>query len=585
MRRILFSLLFTYTLLLGQQNVNHEWITKFEESDYLSTNNYDESISYFQRIADHSEFAKLKTIGISPQGRELKCLIVSKDKIFDAAKAKKSKNAIILINNGIHAGEIEGKDASMLMLREILITGESSELIDNVILLIIPVFNIDGHERSSPYGRINQNGPSEMGWRTTAQNFNLNRDFTKADSPVMKAFLKLFNTWLPDILIDTHTTDGADFQYTITYAISKHQDIPPLSREIAINELIPQIEKDVNNSGFQISPFVGFIDGDYNNGIRDWIPNPRFSNGYAAAQNRIGILIETHMLKPYKDRVFSTKALLESVINYSNKNSKKLKMASLQADEYAIDYYLKEHAAFPLDYEPSKDSIDFLYKGFVKQLVNSKIAGKKIVKYTNEKTERIIPYYNKANIVDSVFIPNAYIIPQEWKDLIQIIKLHGIRVDQIVDAKTLSVEKYKFNNVSFDSTPYEGRLIPNFDYEILTDEIETIPGDYIVNSNQRSLGMIVHLLEPKAEDSFIKWGFMNIIFERKEYFEDYSMEPIAQQMYSESEALRNEFKNLVESDSVFANSVDERLNFFYERSPYYDEKHNFYPILRVVNAN
>ncbi len=583
--KIQFLLVLTFSFLFGQQYSQSEWMTRFEESKFLETNNYDESINYFQKIADHSKFAKLRTIGISPQGRELKCLIVSKNKIFDAAKAKKSKNAVILINNGIHAGEIEGKDASMLMLREMLITGESNDLIDNVILLIIPVFNIDGHERSSPYGRINQNGPSEMGWRTTAQNFNLNRDFTKADSPEMKAFLKLYNTWLPDIFIDTHTTDGADFQYTITYAISKHQDIPPVYRKIVNDELILQVGEDVNNAGYLISPFVGFIDGDYNNGIRDWVANPRFSNGYASAQNRIGLLIETHMFKSYKDRVYSTKALLESVINYSNKNSNKLKMASLQADDYVNDYYINNQRAFPIDYESSKNSIDFLYKGFVKQLVNSKIAGKKIVKYTNEKTERIIPYYNKVNIVDSVFIPNAYIIPQEWKDLIPIIELHGIRVDQIVDTKTLSVEKYKFNNVSFDSSPYEGRLIPNFDYEILMDKIETIPGDYIVNSNQRSLGMIVHLLEPKAEDSFIKWGFMNIIFERKEYFEDYSMEPIAQQMYSESEALRNEFKNLVESDSVFANSVDERLNFFYEHSPYYDEKHNFYPILRVVNAN
>jgi len=585
LKKFVYHLLVAYAFLfffpILAQN-NEEWETKFEKSSYLSTDNYENTIKYFEKIAESSEFAELKTIGISPKGRKLKCLIVSKDKLFDPKKAKESNNATILINNGIHAGEVEGKDACMLMLREMLITGEQNSLLENVTLLIIPVFNVDGHERSSKYGRINQNGPSEMGWRTTAQNLNLNRDFTKADSPEMKAFLKLFKEWLPDIFIDTHTTNGADYQYTITYGISKHQDIPPITREIVIEELIPVINSDVASAGYLASPFVSFVDGDYVNGIKDWFPTPRFSNGYAALQNRIGLLIETHMLKPYKDRVFSTKVLLESVINFCNSNSIKIKNASIKADEYILEHYTIDTNTFPLKYDLTKESISYDFKGYVKQLINSRVAGRKIIKYTNEETVNTVPYFNEFKISDSVNIPTAYLLPKEWSELIPIIKLHGIRVDTIRKSTFYKVEKYEFKNVSFADLPYEGRFIPMFDYDVIADSMFVTSGDYYIPTSQRSLGMIIHLLEPKANDSFVRWGFMNIIFERKEYFEEYSMEPIAAEMYNKSANLREEFNSLVKSDTAFAKDAHARLNYFYENSPYYDQKHNVYPIMRVV---
>ncbi len=276
---IIVFLLTTYLFAQTKENIN--WQTTFEKSNYLSTSKYDETIEYFKRIADYSKYAELKTIGISPQCRELKCLIVSKKKTFTSAKVKSNNDAVILINNGIHSGEIEGKDASMLLLREMLIDKTKENIFDNVTLLFVPVFNVDGHERSSPYNRINQNGPTNMGWRTTAQNFNLNRDFAKEETPEMKALLKLYSEWLPDIFIDTHTTDGADYQYTITYGITKHQDVPPATQKLVNTKLIPHFEKDVNDAGFLIMPYVGFVKGDYKNGIRDWVSTLRFSHSYA----------------------------------------------------------------------------------------------------------------------------------------------------------------------------------------------------------------------------------------------------------------------------------------------------------------
>jgi murein tripeptide amidase MpaA len=563
-------------------NAQTNWSTEFEKSKYVSTSNYKETMLYFEKLAEHSEFAMLNTFGISPQGRELKYMIISKDKIFDHAEAKRSDKAVILINNGIHSGEIEGKDASMLMLREMLITKESEHLLENVILLIIPIFNVDGHERSSSFNRINQNGPAEMGWRTTAQNLNLNRDFVKADAPEMKAFLKLFMNWLPDIFIDIHTTDGADYQYTITYDISRYPDVPPYTRHLVINEIIPQIETDVYDSGYLISPFVGFVDGDYNNGIKDWIASPRFSNGYAAAQNRIGLLVETHMLKPYKDRVFSTKVLMESVIRFSSFNHSKLKEAAERADNYVIDWYSSTKKAVPVKFDFIYGGINFNFKGFERFEKPSIITGNSIHLYSDKPVEKLVPYYNKPVVTDSVFLPKAYYIPKEWSGLLDIISIHGIEYSRIEEQFPIKVERIKFKDVKLSNKSYEGRQIPDFEYLSFQDSITAEAGDYLVFTDQRNAVLIANLFEPKSNDSFVKWGFMNIIFERKEYFEDYSMEPIAHKMYSENKLLREEFNEKLISDSAFAANSWQRLNFFYERSPYYDIKHNIYPILKVL---
>lgn len=582
MRYVLLLVILLSSVVVSQKSTNLNWQTKFEESNYLETSNYDESIKYFQMLADNSEYAKLITIGISPQGREIKSLIVSKAKIFNPAESLNNKYAKVMINNGIHSGEIEGKDASMLMLRDMLVTLESKTHWDNVILLVIPVSNLDGHERSSKYNRINQNGPTEMGFRTTAQNYNLNRDFAKADTPEMKALLKLFREWRPDIFIDTHTTNGADYQYTITYAASQNIDVPPATRKLVKEELLPYFEKGVEEAGYLIAPYVSFVDKDYKNGISDWIGGPRYSNSYAGVQNRIGVLIETHMLKPYKDRVFGTKAMLESVIDYASKNHNKLIECSALADKYVVDKYYYEKQAFPIKYITSKNGTPFIYKGIKYELYDSKISGSKIKRFTGEKYDLEIPYYSEAMVSDSVYLPEAYIIPKEWSNLIEILELHGIKSERLSEQREIKVEKYKFKNVKFSSWPYESRMMPSFNYDILPQTLTVNKGDYWVSCNQTNIGMIAYLLEPKSDDSFVKWGSMNIIFEKKEYFEDYSMEPIAKKMYDNNEELRNEFLTKLESDSTFAKNPKERLNFFYERSPYYDNKLNYYPILRVL---
>ena len=580
MKKVLFLLLVT-TFLFGREK-EIKWKTFFESSNYLSTPSYTETIEYFSRLQKVSPFAKMIKIGETPQGRALFCFVASKNKAFTPGMAKKSGKPILLIQNGIHSGEIEGKDACMLLLREILVTKEKSKLLDDIILMIIPVFNADGHERKSPYNRINQNGPTEMGWRTTAQNYNLNRDYMKADSPEMQAWLKLFSSWLPDMLIDSHTTDGADYQYSITYGLEKDRNLPPLTQKWIRKEFIPFIKDETEKSGFLVAPYVTFKEDNWRKGISDWASPPRFSHGYTAVQNRPGLLIETHMLKPYKERVFATKAMIESVIKLMQKNKDQILEINKKADEYALEFYAKNRNDYPLSFVLTDQSVKMKYKGIEGKEEDSWITGTKIIRYTGKPFEEEIPYYDICQVKDSVRIPKAYLIPREYKLITERMKLHGIKVEEIKSDKKFIVEKYKFRNIKFGQQLYEGHFQPAYEFEKFKDTVVIPAGSFYISTNQRTIGIIVHLLEPLGQDSFVKWGFFNSIFEQKEYYEEYAMEPIAEKMMRQNPKLKEEFLKKLESDSKMKESSRRRLDFFYERSPYFDKQLNVYPVLSVI---
>lgn len=579
---LLFFLYVSFEFYAQNSKVDKKWLTYFEKSNYLETPDYEQTIEYFKNLEINSEFCKLIKFGETPQNRELYVLAVSLDKKFSSTDFRNSNKPTILIMNGIHAGEINGKDASMILLREILISKEQKNLIKNVNLLIIPVFNVDGHERKSLYNRINQIGPKEMGWRTTAQNYNLNRDFLKADAPEMRAFLKLFSDYLPEVFIDVHATDGADFQYHTTITAEKNQNVTNVVAEWTREKFLPHIFKHVEEKGFLISPFAGFINDDPKNGLRDWVASPRFSNGYAAAQNRIGLLIESHVRKTYKERVFSTKAVLESAIELINDNSLEVKNLIKQSDEEAIQKYFIKKKSFPISFKLNDkyDEIDF--KGFEYELKQSNIGGSKIKVFTQNKFNKVVPYYNYAEISQAVELPNAYLIPQEYFYFAEILKMHGVNVQKIQHNQKWESIKVKFKNISFANFPFESHFIPKYEIEESHDTIEIKKGDYFVDCNQRTVGIIAYLLEPLSNESFVKWGMMNEIFEQKEYFEDYAMEPIAEEMYMNNLELKQEFENKVASDSSFAKNSYERLNFFYKKSKYYDTHLNLYPICKLI---
>ena len=566
-----------------------DWETSFEKSGFISTPDYEQTMAYFQRLADSSEFADFFTFGISPQKRELKYLLVSKENakgIQTEMKVKKLSGPVVLVINGIHSGEIEGKDASMLLLRELLVTKEKEYLLEGINIIVVPIFNVDGHERKSKYNRINQNGPEEMGWRTTAQNLNLNRDWMKADAPEMRAMLKLVNEWNPDFIIDTHTTDGADYQYTVTYSLEWSKNIYHQTGQWLKENFVPYLERGVEDKGYLVAPYIYLkewnrgLDG----GLVYWPATPRFSTGYFALQNRPSLLIETHMIKPYRDRVYSTKAMFETTLDFIYSNARSLINLNKEADEQSIKIFNTEDIInLPLAYDRSEKFELINFKGYEYYWEPSDISGTQKLVYTDREKDFSVKYFDDIVVTDSVKIPRGYLIPIEWNELLfKMITFHGIESEFKAAGEKLNVERYHFTNVKFDSIPYEGRQPVDLEYEIITENL-TLDHDMIyVPVNQRSMRVIVNLLEPKSADSFIRWGFMNQIFERKEYYEDYVMEKVAEDMLADSPDLKKEFEMKLENDEAFKNDPRARLDFFYESSPYFDQQRNVYPILRVV---
>lgn len=567
----------------AKNKILKEWLTQFEKSNFLESPNYDDTIKYFEKFESETPFAKMVTIGISPQKREIKLLVVSKENEYTPEEAARSGKAIVLIQNGIHPGEVEGKDACMLLLRDILITKQKEYLLDNIILLVIPVFNVDGHERLSYYNRPNQNGPKEMGWRTTSQNLNLNRDYMKADTPEMRSWLKMFSAWLPDFMIDNHTTNGADYQYHVTYGIEKFQNIYFALSNLVKKKYLPYLLPRVERDGFLTAPYIEFKGGSIESGIVDYPLMPRLSTGYCALQNRICLLVETHSLKPFKNRVFSTKSMMLHSLEFINRNFKEIKRLNKKADEDSVKEFFNKKKEIPVQFNPTEKFDRMKFKGFKSYQEESQITGGLITRFTNSKTEFEIPIFNKSKIAASIKLPLAYSIPEQFENIIEVLKCHRIFYFQLEDELSVAVEKYRFTKAEFWKRPYEGRQLVDVEYETVKGKILLPQRTLIVPSNQRTIRIIANLFEPKSPDSFVSWGFFNAFFERKEYAEDFIMEPFAKKMLEENIHLRKEFFELLKSDENFRNDPFERLDFFYRHSPFFDNGEKIYPVCRIIN--
>jgi len=583
MKPLFIILAFCFSVPVIAQQSEKGWETIFEKSGYITTEDYNQTMEYFQSLADNFEFAEFLTFGVSPQGRELNYLLVTKESKISVLPGKELLKPTILIINGIHSGEIEGKDASMILLREILITKEKEYLLDSINIIVVPIFNVDGHERKSKYNRINQNGPEEMGWRTTAQNLNLNRDWMKADTPEMQAMLNLVNEWNPDFIIDTHTTDGADYQYTVTYSVEWSKNIYSKTADLLGKEFAPFLEYQVEEKGFLIFPYIYLKEWDkgLDAGLIYWPATPRFSSGYFALRSRPMLLVETHMLKPYKDRVYSTKAVLETTLEFNFNNSTELRELNKEADQQTAKLY-EENKYLPIVFSNTDKYEMVNFKGYDYSWDSSEVSGTKKLVYTKNKKDFEIKYFDDIIVTDSIKVAKGYYIPPEYSFLVYRLKLHGIDPSFIIsESRKVLVTTYKFKDVKFSETPYEGRQTVTFYYDTFIEEVNIREGSYFYSTNQRAARILTHLLEPKSSDSFVQWGFMNQIFEQKEYYEDYVMEKLAEEMLANDPALKKDFEGKLENDEAFRNSSKARLDFFYERSPYPDKQLNVYPILRV----
>lgn len=562
-----------------------EWRTHAEITNYDETPNYADTISYARRLADASPSIEYRGFGQSGQGRELPLLIASEAGAFTPEAAKSQNKAVVLIQACIHSGEPDGKDAGFALLRDVAITKTAAGLLNNVVLLFIPIYNTDGHERSSPYNRINQNGPKDMGWRTTSTYQNLNRDYMKADTPETRAWLKLWNDWDPDLFIDCHVTDGADYRCNITYHHEHHSGVDSgvvaWEQEVFGGRVAPRTEA----AGNVISWYLEFIDNrDLTLGTRDFNGSPRFSTGYVPIRNRPGILIETHMIKDYRSRVIGTYDFLRAALDEVNRDPDRLRQLGRDADERTVAAFSDRSQMFPFDFELTDDQTPFQLKAFTYETDESEISGDLRVVYGREPLDLTVPMYQTFRVTRAVTPPVAYIVPVQWSDVIAVLKAHGLKLQALADAKEIEVESYRFHNVVWPAGPFEGRHMPRYEVERITDKRVFHAGSVVVPVDQPLARVALNLLEPEAPDSFARWGFFNAIFEEKEYGEPYVLEALAREMMASDPSLRSEFETLLATDAEFAASPYERLRFFHKRSPYWDPQMNLYPVGRLIGV-
>ncbi len=585
MRLRLAALLFFWAATgVAQPTAHDPWETFFEASGGLRTPRYDSTVAYCRRLAAFSPLVHFTSFGQSAQGRALPLMIVSGERSFTPASARQAGKAVVLIQAGIHAGEIDGKDAGLMLLRDIVVRKQYPRLLDSLVVLFVPIFNVDGHERFGPYNRINQNGPAEMGWRTTAQNLNLNRDYMKADTPEMRALLKLFSTWLPDLYIDCHVTDGIDFQYDVTYTMELGPNIDVAVSGWARDNFLPSVLPAVEASGHKVFWYVmPREDSDLSKGLQGGgVSTPRFSTGYAALQNRPALLIETHMLKPYRTRVDATYHFLKASLQAVRMSLSRLKDAVLAADR-RLESADPSVRVVPLRFKAGTGFHMRHFLGSKPRVEHSSLSGDTRIIYTGEPFEQDVPFYDESIVEDSVRMPEAYIVPPELTYVPELLRAHGIQFKQLPLPDSLDVESYRFTDVKFAERPYEGRQSVTFIALPVRGRRHFPAGSLLIPTRQRAAKVLVHLLEPRSPDSFAAWGFMNGIFEQKEYAEEYVMEKTGAELLSQQPALRQEFEERVRTDSSFAHTPAARLNWLLQHSPWGDPAIGLYPVGRLHN--
>ena len=549
------------------------WVTPSEKSGLTATPDYDETVLWLRKLVSASQQLKMVSIGTSPEGREIWMVIASKEGSATPEGLRRNGRPTVLAHSGIHSGEIDGKDAGMMLLRDITVRGLEKRLLDRANFLFIPILSVDAHERASRYSRINQRGPEVSGWRTNARNMNLNRDYAKADTVEIRSLIAAIRRWDPDLYLDLHVTDGADYQYDITYGFN-HGAWSPAIGEWLTSTLTPKLDYDLAAWGHIPGPLIFNIADDFSKGMAGWVSPPRFSTGYGDAIHLPTVLVENHSLKPYRQRVLGTYILLRSALESVGDSAQSLRAA--------IDSDMKRRAeSIPLSWRvPDSGPVKIEIQSIRSRQRLSEITGSMVTDWLGEPETITVDYHVASEVATSVERPKAWWVPPAWPEVIERLDAHGIPYERITAPREVEVEMYRLVDPKIETSPMEGHVRVGSD---LRTERRTwrFPTNSLRVPADQPLGTLAAiLLEPASGDSFFQWGFMLEVLSRTEYVESYVMEPMARRMLEANPALRAEFEAKLESDVAFRGNPDARLRWFYEKTPWLDERWKLYPIGR-----
>lgn len=558
---------------------SQDLLTPFELSKGTETATYEEGIAFYQKLANQYLEVKIFEYGTTDIGKPLHLVVFSEDKDFNPTTLKAKNKTIFLVINAIHPGEPDGVDASMMLLRDILRNEKLRKMCKNTVLAIIPFYNVDGVLNRNSFSRVNQNGPKSYGFRANAKNLDLNRDFIKMDSENARTFVQIFHTWQPDVQIDNHVTNGADYQYTMTYIFANPALYAPEMQSYFLKEFKPELLSRMKKKGEEMAPYVETRKNIPDSGLVQHVRSPRYSHIYATQFHTIAMVAETHMLKPFDRRVEATYKLMMSILEILERDGIKIQRNRKKAFEY-----FQKQESLVLDWKIDENKptlIDF--KGYEAEFVTSNVTGLPRLRYNQQKPyTKKIPYYETHEPRLIVKKPKMYIIPHAYQNIVKMLEMNGVQITKLSKKETFSGFYYYIKDFKTPPRPYEGHY---FHYDI---EVEKKPatytvqeGDFIVMANQPYINFIMNVLEPHAPDSYFVWNFFDTILQQKEGFSDYVFEDIAEKILAENPVLKAEFEAKKKNEADFAQNPQKQLDFIYKNSPYYEKHHLRYPIFRV----
>ena len=556
-----------------------DFTTKFEKTEGKETSEYKDIIKYYEKLADEYSQISLFYFGQTDSGKPLHLVVYSEEGIYNVEEITNSKKNRILINNGIHPGESDGIDASMLLLRDIAQNNSLQKKYKNSLIAVIPVYNVGGALNRNSHTRANQNGPVSYGFRGNARNFDLNRDFIKQDTKNAAAFAEIFHTVNPDVFIDNHVSNGADYQYAITHLFTQHNKLGGNLGLFLENEMRPQIEKSLKEKGLIITPYVNVWGNTPEAGFSQFFDSPRYSTGYTTLFHTLGLMVETHMLKPYKMRVQQTYDLLFSALDFTEGNSRKIKNLRTKAVQEIL-----KNKTYPISYAIDRENPTTLnFKGFEATYIDSKVTSGKRLFYDRTKPfEKEIKYYNNFLPEKEVTIPKAYILQQGWHKIIDRLENNHIVFSRFKKDTTITVEVHHIKGYKTRKTAYEGHYLHyNTEVSKSTKEVTFRTGDLYIPTNQNGVRYLIETLEAAATDSFFNWNFFDTILQQKEGYSAYVFEDIAAEFLAKNPEIQKIFDHKLKYDATFAKNTRAQLDFIYQKTPHYEPAHLCLPVFKL----
>lgn len=580
----LLSLLLAAGMLSGGLHAQ-DLKTPFERKGSNYTATYAEVIGFYQSLAAASPVVKLVEYPDGTDaGRPLHLVVISKTKLFNPIPLRQGDYRFVMINNGIHPGEPDGIESSMLLARDMVMDARFAPLLDHIVLLIIPTYNVDGTLARNSTTRANQNGPEEYGFRGNGRNLDLNRDFIKCDSRNARAFTKIYTEWRPDVFIDTHTSNGADYPYTMTYIATQPDKFDAGLGNYMTTTLNPELVKYMAEVEYEMCPYVQTPRWTTppDSGIIGFLETPRYSTGYAALFNAIGYTSEAHMLKPFEDRVNATYHFCLQTLKAVNRDRKIISRLRKEADEA-----VKKQERFTIRWQLDRQHVDrLLFKGYTAVTNPSPVTGFPRMTYDrNQPWQREIPYYNHYKPEITVTKPIAYVLPQAWAEAVERMRLNGVEMQRLAEDVELDVVAYRIDSFSPAHMPYEGHYpLSGIKVHTAPEKVRYLAGDYVIYVDQVANRYIVETLEPQAHDSYFYWNFFDEILGQKEYFSPYIFDATAAQFLEANPMVKAEFQKKLQADAKFAQDDYAQLNWIYQRTPLYEQVHLRYPVTRIERA-